>query len=607
LVRHIDLTNPNPRFSFQSLVVIFITTYFHFFDSNIGPTGLCLSSLGENQSFLAGKRIISRQSVPMSRAYHQTPARSVTAPEAPTSSSASSSYTAAERSRQNQSVTPRQPYMCSIPPLNPSSASAPGLQGHSTGASQYHDLTENRYNGSDSNTPHNTAASSHPSSGSDLINGLSSQEREIRYGNAAVGTDPTEEPLGSSTRQTNDGYAQQQHRYSLQQQHYQQQQLQLQQYEQNKQQSERYQYQQSNYWNTVMERTNGSSQPAHPVMTRDELAYQYRNISSSQSNRNFTAHTDSRNTHQAEGGPPFELTDGAASSSASSRAYSADDQSRQLQHCNSLSSTYPDHTPHQRAFIPNGSSTQIGGANGHCPSPQSKNFSRSNNDSGEKKRKREKLQYVNYVQKSAQTDLMRQKAAKDGSSDRYQDHSIRQIDVNDRDQLNRNGIFKDGSQAASTKDSLYDTNQHRQNQNGIAVTPSLPSSQSHVSNAVHHSAATIPGNRYAGRSSSSDLSDGFNSTHTNSGNRPQNSSVSSPQSDNGLAVLLLAISGTPSQTSTPLLSLPTLDLNSFASNMDKHFPVHHSDHKVSHALQSHTAGDGAAKLMNSPPQLLDPL
>jgi hypothetical protein len=545
----------------------------------------------------------------MSRAYHQTPARSVIAPQAPTSSSsASSCYAAAESSRQTQSVSPRQPHMGSTPPLNRSSPLAPGLQGHSNGASQYHGLTENRRNGSDSYAHSNTAASSHPSSGSDHFNGLSSLEREIRYGNAAVGTDPTEELLGSNTRQTNDGYPQQWHQqqqYSSQQQHYQQQQLQLQQYEQNKQQSEQYQYQQSNYWNTVMERTNGSSHPAHSVMTRDELTCQYRNISNSQSNRNCRAHTDNGNTHQAEGVPSLGQADGAASSSAGSRAYSTVDQSRQLQHCNSLSlsSTYPEHSLHQRAFIPNGSSA----TNGYSPSPQLKNSSCSNNDSSEKKKKREKLQYVNYVQKSAQTDLKRQKAANDGSSDHYQDHSIGPIGINDRDQLYRGGSFKDDSKSASAKDSSYITNQHRQNQNGTAVSPLLPSSHLHVSNAVHHSADTFPSNRFAVRSSSSAASDGVNSSHTNSGNRPQNSSASIPQSDNGLAVLLLAISGTPSQTSEPLLSLPTLDLNSFASNMDKHFPLHHSDHKASYALQSHTGGDGATKLMNSPPQLLDPL
>jgi hypothetical protein len=546
----------------------------------------------------------------MSRAYQQTPARSVTAPQAPpSSSSASSCYAAAERSRQTQSVSPRQPYMGCTPPLNRTSPPAPGLQGHSNGASQYHDLKENRRNGSDSYAHRNTAASSHPSSGSDHFNGLSSLEREIRYGNAAVGTDPTEELLGSDNRQTNDGYPQQWHQqqqqYSSQQQHYQQQQSQLQQYEQNKQQSEQYQYQQSNYWNTVMERTNGSSHSAHPVMTRDELTCQYRNISNSQSNRNFRADTDNGNTHQAEGIPSFEQADGAASSSAGSRAYSTVDQSRQLQHCNSLSlsATYPEHCLHQRAFIPNGCSA----ANGYCPSPKLKNSSCSNNDSSEKKKKREKLQYVNYVQKSAQTDFKRQKAANDESSDHYQDHSIGSIGINDRDQLYRGGSFKDDSQSASAKDSSYITNQHRRNQNGTAVSPLLPSSHLHVSNAVHHSAYTFPSNRFADRSSSSAASDGVDSRHTNSGNRPQNSSASITQSDNGLAVLLLAISGTPSQTSEPLLSLPTLDLDSLASNMDKHFPLHHSDHKASYALQSHTGGDSATKLMNSPPQLLDPL
>ena len=602
---------------------------FSLFYSNNNPTGLCLSSIGDNLSFLSSKRLISKtiqQAVPMSRMHQQTPARPVTAQQAPTSSS----HAAFERSRQTQSISPRQPHMGSTPSSNSSSASAtatvPGLPGHSSGASQYHDLTEDRYDPHDSNTHRNTTSLSNSH-----MNGLSLQEREIRYGNTANGTSSLRaEQLSSSSRQTEHEYAlqqqqQQRHQYALQQQHYQKQllqqqqlqqqqqqlqQQQLQQYEQNKQQSEQYQHQQSNYWNSVMERTNGSSHPAHPVMTRDEVAYQYRNVSSGQNNRNYGAHTDSGNSHQTEGGPSFGQIDGAASSSARNGASSIADHNRQVPHSNELSAAHQDYIYHQHAYIPNGNSSQMDSANGHCPSPQSKN-SGSNNNSSEKKRKREKLHYVNFVQKSAQTDYKRLKAASDGSFDRYQENPNGQRDMCGQDQRSRSGSLKDECKIAPVKVSTHSTNEHRQSHDCTSATPLLSSSQSHVSVATHHSVAMTSDHRHSdhsssvglGRNSSSSCSS--SSSHTDLGSRPQSSSA--PQSDNGLAVLLLAISGTPPQSSTSSLSLPALDLNSFASNMDKHFPLNHNDHNASYTHQSHTSGDGAVKLMNSPPQLLDPL
>lgn len=562
---------------------------------------MCLSSLGENQSFVSGKRNLSRLPAPTSRAFQPVLTNVVAAPQAPTSSSASSSYATVERSRQTpQSISPRQPYTGST---SQNQSSSTGHAGHSTGASQYYDLTESACNGNDSNTHRNATTLSNSLSSSDQ-KGSYLQERDIRYGNGAVGTDHIAEHNTRHAEHDSALLQQQRQQHSLQQLQYQQQQLQQQQrqqYEQNKQQSEQYQYQQSSYWNSVMERTSGSARPAHPIMTRDE---QYRSISNSQSNRNHGAHADSLNDHQAQGGYSFRQTDGPASSSVGSWAHPTADQNHPLQHSNELSVTHPDYTYQQHAFIPNGNSTQTGSANGHCPSPQSKNASHSNNSSSEKKRKREKLQYVNFVQKSIQSDFKRQKASCDGSYDRFQDHSNGQIKSNGQDQRSRSGSLKDESGFISVKDPSYNKNEHRQNQNGTALAALLPSSsQSHISYALYDSAPTLPGNRYSDHSSSVP-SDGSSSSQVSLGSRPQGSI---PQSDNDLAVLLLAISGTPSQISAPSLSLPTLDLNSFTSNMDKHYPSNHSDHKASYAHQSHIGGDVAVKHMNSPPQLLDPL